>query len=553
MKREPGPPLSPPSQEPPPFPPPVVRKSGPSLVWLIPILTLLIGGWLILKTVSEKGPRIAITFKTAEGIEAGKTKVKYKDLEIGVVSAAAFSADFTHVTLQVDMAKEATPFLRRNTQFWVVKPRMSLRGMTGLNTLVSGSYIEIEPGQGSIQDHFVGLDGPPVVNAEVAGQKITLITSKLNSLDVGSPLYYQGLRAGEVMGYELGSDQKSILIHAFIKSPFDELVQGNTRFWNTSGLDLAVGADGINVHSASIESLIFGGIAFATPETLESTKEDVDGIIFTLYDNSQSAQEQVFTKKIPFVLFFDGSVRGLKVGAPVELRGMRIGQVADIRIELDPAGREFLIPVLIEVEPERFIGSQQATQTKDTGKPLPPQDLFKGLVQRGLRGRLQVGSYVTGQLFVELDMHPGTPVRLVGKAGRYPEIPTIPGTVEQISSAVGHLLETLERMELDKMGTELREALTGFQKTLSTVDRSVGPVSANVNDTLAAGRQTIQKLEETLSLAGDTLKSDAPLQNRLIQMTDELAETARSIRIFMDLLERNPNSMIFGKPNSGER
>ncbi len=237
----------------------------------------------------------------------------------------------------------------------------------------------------------------------------------------------------------------------------------------------------------------------------------------------------------------------------MELRGIRIGQVSDIRIELDPAGREFLIPVLIEVEPERFIGSQEETKTATTATPLPPYELFKNLVRQGLRGRLQVGSYVTGQLFVELDMHPNTPVRMAGHEGRYPEIPTIPGTVEQISSAVGHLLETLDQMELDTMGAELREALAGFKKALATFDRSVGPVSANVNDTLAAGQKTIKKLEETLSLAGDTLKSDAPLQNRLIQMTDELAETARSIRIFMDLLERNPNSMIFGKPNSGER
>jgi paraquat-inducible protein B len=537
------------------FPPPpkVVRKSGPSLVWLIPIITLLIGGWLIVKTVSEKGPQITITFKTAEGIEAGKTKVKYKDLEIGVVKSAAFSPDFTHVTLQVDMAKEASPFLKRNTRFWVVTPRMSLRGMTGLSTLISGAYIEIEPGEGTIQDHFVGLDAPPVVNADVAGKKITLLTKKLTSVDAGSPLYYHGLRAGEVMGYELGSDQKSILIYAFIKSPFDELVRGNTRFWNTSGIDLALGSEGVNVHTESIESLLFGGIAFETPDSLESTKEDTAGLVFTLYDDYKSSQEQAFTKKIPFVLFFDGSVRGLKTGAPVELRGIRIGTVADIRLELDSSGKDFLIPVLIEVEPERFIGTAEAADKVGSGKALAPYEIFKKLVAKGLRARLQVGSYVTGQLFIELDMHPGSPIRLAAKDKQYPELPTIPGTLEQISSAVSHLLDTLDQMKLDKVSMDLRTTLAEFNKALATFDRHAGPVAENVNQTLAAGKKTIAKLEETLSLANDTLKTDSPLQNRMIQMTDELAETARSIRIFMDLLERNPNSIIFGKPTSGEK
>ena len=535
-----------------PPPPTVVHRSGPSLVWLVPIVTLLIGGWLIYQTLSEKGPQITITFKTAEGIEAGKTKVKYKDLEIGVVKAATFSPDFTHVTLLVDMAKEAGPFLRRNSRFWVVKPRLSLRGMTGLSTLVSGAYIEIEPGQGTIQDHFVGLDSPPVVNAEAAGKKITLLTRRLTSVDVGSPITYQGLRAGEVMGYELGSDRKSILIYAFINSPFDELVQGNTRFWNTSGLDLAVGSEGVNVHSESIESLLFGGISFETPETLENSKEDTEGLIFTLYDDYKSCLAHSFTKKIPFVLFFDGSVRGLAVGAPVELRGIRIGSVADIRIELAPSGKEFLIPVLIEVEPERFLGDP-AEQEK-AGEASSPYDTFKNLVDKGLRARLQVGSYVTGQLFVELDMHPGAPLRLAAKGGgRYPELPTIPGTVEQISAAVSHLLETLDETELDAIGGDLREALAGFNKALATIDKSVAPLSDTVTQTLTTGQQAIRRLDETLSLANDALKSDAPLQNRLILMTEELAETARSIRIFMDLLERNPNSVIFGKPPAEER
>ncbi|MBC8463955.1 MAG: MCE family protein, partial [Deltaproteobacteria bacterium] len=215
--------------------PRIKKKSGPSVVWLIPLITALIGSWLIFKTLSEKGPEITITFKTAEGIEAGKTKIKYKEIEIGVVDSVHFSHAFPHVIVKASMEKESASFLNRDTRFWVVKPRLSLRGATGLGTLLSGAYIEIEPGQGAPQKSFVGLAVPPVVKADVAGIKIVLLARKLGSIDAGSPIYYQGILAGEVNGWELGNDRKSIFIYAFIKAPFNELVQGNTRFWNVSG------------------------------------------------------------------------------------------------------------------------------------------------------------------------------------------------------------------------------------------------------------------------------------------------------------------------------
>ena len=298
--------------------PKVKNRSGPSLVWLIPLITALIGGWLIVKTLSEQGPQITITFKTAEGIEAGKTRIMHKSLQIGLVSALRFSDDFSSVILSADIHKEAKAFLRRDTRFWVVKPRLGVRGVSGLSTLISGSYIEIEPGKGTAQRHFTGLEAPPVVKAEEAGRKIVLLSKKLGSIDIGSPLYYQGILAGEVLGYELGSDRKSVFVHAFVKAPYDKLIRGNTRFWNASGLDVTIGSDGVDVRTESILSLLFGGIAFETPDTLEPVEEELEGLIFTLHDSYESIHEESYTRKIRLVLFFDGSVRGLNIGAPVE-------------------------------------------------------------------------------------------------------------------------------------------------------------------------------------------------------------------------------------------
>ncbi|MBF0187814.1 MAG: MCE family protein, partial [Magnetococcales bacterium] len=227
---------------------PVIKKrSGPSMVWLIPLITAIIGGWLIFKTLSEQGPVFTITFETADGIEAGKTKIKYKNVEIGHVESVRFSEDFTKVHLTTTLNKEAKSFLRRGTRFWVVRPRLSLRGASGLGTLVSGAYIEIDPGPGAPQKHFVGLEEPPVITADQHGRKVILMSPKLGSIDTGSPLYYQGMLAGEVLGHELANDQKNVFIHVFIKAPYHEMVHGNTRFWNVSGVDISMGADGFQM------------------------------------------------------------------------------------------------------------------------------------------------------------------------------------------------------------------------------------------------------------------------------------------------------------------
>jgi len=249
--------------------PKVTTQSGPSIVWLIPLITLLVGGWLIVKTVSEQGPEVTISFKTAEGIEAGKTRIKYKNVDIGVVEQIQFSEDFSHVVVTASFNRGTDSFFRRNTRFWVVRPQLSVRGATGLSTLISGAYIEIEPGKGSEQFHFVGLEKQPVVTADEAGKKVVLVTEKLRSIDTGSPIYYKGLMAGEVLGHELGNDRQSIYIHAFIREPFDTLIKGNTHFWNVSGMDISLGADGLNVRTESLQSLMLGGIAFETLATLE--------------------------------------------------------------------------------------------------------------------------------------------------------------------------------------------------------------------------------------------------------------------------------------------
>lgn len=543
--------------------PKVAHGRGFSLVWLIPIITLLIGGWLVYKTLSEQGPSVTISFKTADGIEAGKTKIKFKNVEIGVVESVQFAEDFTHVMLTAKFHYGTEEFLRRGTRFWVVKPRLGVRGVSGLDTLVSGAYIEIEPGQGIPRRHFVGLEVPPVVRATENGKEIVLIADRLGSIDTGSPIYYQGITAGEVLGYELGNDRRSVYIHAFIKSPLDELVQSNTRFWNVSGMDVSMDADGFQMRTESMQSLLFGGIAFETPRTVEPVKDEVATLIFTLYGSYDDIQNQAFTHKIKFVTYFESSVRGLNLGAPVEFKGIKVGSVTDIKLEFNSKDTSFRIPVIIEIEPERIV-DRSASETDAS-----PYETLANLVDKGLRAQLATGSLLTGQLFVQLDMRPDTEATLSGLQHVLPELPTVPGGMDAITASLQNFADKLEQVEIDKIGKELLTTLEGTSTLFNAPElhaavadmkgtmRSLKTIlddldGTNINDAIASAKAVLDKMQTTMTLLNATLRPDSPLQHSVIQMTSELEETARSIRALVDLLERNPDSLIFGKEIKGE-
>jgi paraquat-inducible protein B len=543
---------------------PKVRAArAPSLIWIVPVIVALVGGWLIFKTLSEKGPVVTVAFRTADGIEAGKTKIRYKNIEIGLVESVRFSDDLSHVLLSAQMAKDAASFLSRGSRFWVVRPRLTLRGVSGLGTLVSGAYIEVEPGTGAPQRHFEGLESPPVVRSDVAGRRISLVSERLGSLGTGSPVLYRGIEVGEVLAHELGSDRKSVLVYAFVHAPFDQLVRSNTRFWNVSGVDVTLDSQGLNVQTESMQSVLFGGIAFETPASAEPLKANLEDVIFTLHKDKTSIAEQSFTQRLRFVLFFAGSVRGLNIGAPVEFKGIKVGSVVDVRLEFDQRDTTFRIPVVIEIEPERVIA-------RDGADGEGPQQMLQTLVKRGLRARLQTGSLLTGQLFVELDMHPNTEIKLVGAGSPYPELPTIAASLEELTSSVKGVLANLANLDIKTINTEIIGTLQGarklvnapeitssltelettlvtFRKMVSRVDRRVEPLAVNVDKTVSAGRKTLEKLQGTIGLFNRILRSNSPLQGSYIKLADELTQTARSVKSLVEMLERNPDSFIFGK------
>ncbi len=550
---------------------PVVKmRSRFSIVWLIPLLTLCIGLWLIVKTISERGPEITISMKTAEGIEAGKTPIKYKDVKIGVVEELKFTRDFKNVVLTARLNPEAESFLHRDTRFWVVRPQLSLRGVSGLGTLVSGSYIEIDPGHGAAQYHFKALDNAPIVKSDADGVRVTLLSDKLGSLDVGSPVYYQGIQAGEVLGYELSNDKHSIFVHAFVRSPYDELVHGNSHFWNVSGIDLTMGADGVQLRTSSLQSMLYGGIAFDSRPYADSPDEDAEDLVFTLYENYDEIIAKTYTRKIRFVVFFEGSVRGLSVDAPVEFKGIQVGKVVDVKLEFNRSDVSFRIPVVLEIEPERIVESNAGANSSSP-------EVLASLVARGLRAQLQTGSLLTGKLYVSLDMHPDTPIRLLAdERTELPEIPSIAGGFDQITTSLQSILVKLDRVKTDKIGEDLanllhngnnlinssetqqslgdlQASMKALRHLIESFDQHAEPIAENLDGVLTTGRHTLEQAEQTLRNINETLDPASPLQYRVNQLSQDLSDMARAIRSFVDLLERHPNAVLFGKPQSGEQ
>jgi paraquat-inducible protein B len=538
------------------------QKRRISIVWLVPLVAVVIGGWLVYKAISEKGPTITITFKSADGLEAGKTKIKYKDVEVGRVDSIVLSKDLSHVIVKAEFVKGSKNYLSQNTRFWVVRARVAAGGVSGLGTLFSGAYIGIDPGKpGTPATHFEGLEVPPVVTTDLPGSHFVLRASSLGSLNVGAPVYFRRIEVGQVISYQLDEDGQAVTVKVFIHDPHHALVHKNTRFWDASGLDVAIGAEGIRVDTESLVTLIVGGIAFDTPINMEPGEPAEENDIFKLYKNRESISEKTYARKKRWLLHFDSSVRGLKEGAPVELQGIQIGQVLDVNLEFDIDKESFSIPILVETEPDRIMTVGKFPEGAEN------QKLMDYLVSKGLRAQLQTGSLITGQLLVAIDMHPEAPPAKINWDGKYPELPTVPTIMDEITTNLTQLLKKLEKLPIEQIGNDLRDTVSGAKQLINSAELE-SSIKA-LNETLVQAQKFVAALNKGIAPELKTAVSNlntaliqaekltkslnsnvAPQLDRTLR---ELQAAARSIKVWAAYLERNPEALIRGKGQSKKR
>ncbi len=518
-------------------------RRHPSIIWLIPLVAAFIGVWMAVRAYTETGPTITITFLSAEGLEAGQTRIRHMDVEIGKVAAISLSHDLSHVVVKAEMKREAARLLSENSRFWVVRARIGTAGISGLGTLLSGAYIDMDPGKPGETTMFArdytGLETPSIDTSQRPGALFELRAEKLGSLNVGSPVHFRQIRVGDVVGFDLDKQGTAVSIKIFINAPYSDLVRMDTRFWDSGGVGLTVDANGIRMRSDSLVDLLIGGIAFENPMSLDESGAAPPGQVFSLFPSHEKINEKVVINRHYYVVNFNESVRGLMRGAPVEYQGIQVGEVEDFKLEFHTGNLEGKIPVLIALETERFsVVGPKGGSTKM---------LVQALVKRGLRAQLKTASLLTGSLFVDLGFHPEAPVRTIGRYGKYEEIPAIPSTMGAMTALVANLTkfsERLQKLPLEEVIGELRTSIPVLRETLkeakglmSRLDQKTAP---QAEATLAQGQATLAALEKTL-------RSDSPTQNDLRSALEEFSKAARALRDLAETLERHPESLIFGK------
>jgi paraquat-inducible protein B len=497
----------------------VKKKTRLNLVWIVPIVAALIGAWVAVTTIMNQGPKITIVFKSAEGLEAGKTKIRYNGVDIGTIKSIRLTDDHRRVIATAEMVPKTEDFLVEDTRFWAVTPRISGASVSGLGTLVSGAYIGLEIGKSpKKQNSFTALGEPPVVTADVPGRFFVLKTTDLGSVDYGAPVYFRRLKVGEVVSYELDKDGRTLTLKVFVNAPYDQYVTPETRFWQASGIDVSLSASGVSVQTQSVLSMMIGGLAFETPATGPALPPAGPNALFTLYASRAEAYRPPPKNPQTYLLVFRSGVRGLQPGATVEFRGIQLGQVEDVRAEAEPATLDFNILVTIKVDPQRLgvkVHGPGAAQGVNTAAH---RQMVDKLVSHGFRAQLRTGSMLTGALYVEMDFFPDAPPFKVDWSQSPVRIATVPGKLEGLDASITSIVKKLEQVQYQEIGDDLRKTLAGVSQTLGSVDRTLAGI-------------------------------DQELPNALREMNG----AARSLRSLADYLDRHPEALIKGKsPEKGE-
>jgi len=546
------------------------RRWRHSLIWAIPIVTAVIGGWLAWDTLSRRGPLITLTFQSAEGLQAGQSHVRHKDVDMGMVQSIALTKDLQHVVMTVRMKREAEPLLTDKAQFWVVKPRFFAGSITGFETLLSGAYIELLPSAagGAPKQDFVGLEDPPVLQSDAPGHVFLLQAPRIGSLSLGSPVFYRDFTVGDVLGWDIGDMADSVTIHAFIRAPFDQYVHDGSRFWSASGLSLKLGANGLRVQFESLRAVLLGGVAFDTPPEARATPVSSENQSFRLYANQEAADSAGYPRRIPCVAYFGGSVAGLPPDGAVTLHGLPVGQVHQVHLQYDAPSDRVVVPVHFEVEPERI--AQMPAELIDGNM----QTAMAALVHRGLRVRLESASLITGGKQLTLDYVPNAPATELRMEGDNFVIPTLTSGGDDLASSAGALMAKLSAIPFEQIGdnlnrtlqgtsdianseqlkqslASLQAALAGVQDLVKRVNNGVDPVLQRLPSLASELEDTVKRINRLVGSAdagyggGSQFSRDA--DRLLVQLTD----TARSVRVLAELLSRHPEALIRGRTDQG--
>lgn len=520
------------------LPEPQEKKSRwkPLLIWLIPLIALLIALSLAVKALLSHGPTIDVSFRTAEGLVAGKTTVRYKQVDIGVVRQIDLSDDRSHVIARIDLRKGASNFAAKDSRFWVVRPRIGTGGVSGIDTLLSGSYIEVDGGK-SAEDkfEFTGLEVPPVISSDVPGKVFFLNADDLGSLDIGSPIYYRRINVGQITAYKLSDDGKNVELQTFIRAPYDKFVTTDARFWQASGIDVTLNASGFNLDTQSLASIVAGGIAFGIPESSRATTA-ANQSRFNLWDSKGDALKEPDGQPRGVIMYFDHSLRGLTVGAPIDFMGIEIGNVKSVNAEFYDHYKQIRMRVEAVIYPSRVENGQALN---------PNSEIFKDFIEHGWRAQMRTGNLLTGQNYIALDKFPkAKPATLQILGDNRVVIPTTPTELSGLQAQVSQIADKLTKFPLVEIGQDVRKTLNNMNTAIESTDKLVKQLDGKVAPGLQA---TLDDVRKTVRSSESILSSDAPLQQDVRKALQQMTRAAASLQLMSDYIEQHPESIIRGK------
>ncbi|EPL4221263.1 TPA: intermembrane transport protein PqiB [Acinetobacter baumannii] len=508
----------------------------PLLIWIIPLIALLIALSLAVKALLSNGPTIEVSFRTAEGLVAGKTTVRYKQVDIGVVRQIDLAEDRSHIIARIDLRKDASNFAAQDSRFWVVRPRIGTSGVSGIDTLLSGSYIEVDGGKSPEKKlEFTGLEIPPVITSDVPGKEFFLKADDLGSLDIGSPIYYRRINVGQITAYKLSDDGKSVELQTFIRAPYDKFVTTDTRFWQASGIDVTLNASGFNLDTQSLASIVAGGIAFGFPENSNATVA-ANKSRFNLWDSKAEALKEPDGLPRGVIMYFDHSLRGLAVGAPIDFMGIEIGSIKSINAEFYNNYKQIRMRVEAVIYPLRVENGQALN---------PNSDIFKDFVEHGWRAQMRTGNLLTGQNYIALDKFPkAKPATLqILNDGRV-VIPTTATELSGLQAQVSQIADKLTKFPLVEIGQDVRKTLKNMNTAIESTDKLVKQLDGKVAPGLQA---TLDDVRKTVRSSESILSSDAPLQQDVRKALQQMTRAAASLQLMADYIEQHPESIIRGK------
>jgi paraquat-inducible protein B len=518
------------------LPEPVVQRPriNASLVWLVPALAALVGLSLVINAWVQAGPTISVSFQSAEGLDPGKTPVKFKNVTIGRVTKVRLSQDRTHVVAKIALEKSAQGFATADTRFWVVRPRIGLGGVSGIDTLLSGAFIGADVGESQeYKDDFTGLESPPPVTHGASGKIFDLKSDDLGSLDIGSPIYYRRIQVGRVSSYHLDEDGKGVTMQIFVEKPNDQFVTRSTR------IDVSLGADGLKVNTQSLATVLAGGVAFQDPAGPHDATAADENATYRLFNDRATAMAPPDGEPKYIRMRFGQSLRGLAVDAPVEFLGVSFGRVVSINLDFDEKTQTFPTIVGAVVYPQRLgrAHDKLVALAKSRGDDEQMSQMMGRLIDHGLRAQARTGNLLTGQLYIAMDFLPNAPKVAYDPTTKPLEIPTTPGSFDKLQEQLAEIVDKIHKIPFDSIGKNLDQSLGELSQTLKQVNTSVLPEV----------KTTLQGAQQTLGNANTMFAPDSQLQQNLGDSMQELQRAARSLRVLTDYLGDHPDALLRGR------